>query len=108
LQDRDLPPHVAPEAIVTALLALGVFAASLSIDFANTRYVRAVTAIRPCTAAGWSLAQWFASLVGFLVAFKITLWMLPFEGLGLACGCWLSLELERRKLARGPRLRAVA
>lgn len=77
---------------MTILLALLVFLSAVGIDAANVRYVLAVQRKDAYRAAAWSCAQWGASLVGFLVAVKVTLWMLPFEMLGLYVGCLLSLR----------------
>ena len=74
------------------LLAVAVFLSSMTIDYTNVKYVRAVTEDRAYAAAGWSLAQWTASLLGFLVAVKVTLWLLPAEMLGLWCGCVWSIR----------------
>jgi hypothetical protein len=78
-------------------LGLLVFAASAGIDFANTRYVQAVGRTATHAAARWSVLQWSMSLVGFVVAIKHTLWMLPIECLGLYVGCWLSLRRQKKQ-----------
>lgn len=69
-----------------------MFVSAMAIDWANTRYVLAVGRGDRIVAANWSVLQWCASLVGFLVAIKITLWMLPLELLGLWCGTLLSMR----------------
>jgi hypothetical protein len=40
-------------------------------------------------AARWSLVQWGAATVGFVLAVRVTMWLLPFEGLGLWIGTLL-------------------
>lgn len=82
------------------LVGLAVFVSAALIDLANSRYVLAVTTLAPHRAARWSVLQWAASLVGFLVAVKMTLWMLPVEMLGLYTGTWLSLRWSRDMLSR--------
>lgn len=77
---------------MTFLLALLVFFSAMGIDWANTKYVKAVGANKANAAALWSVVQWCCSLVGFLVAFKVTLWMLPIEALGLIVGTKLSMD----------------
>lgn len=79
------------------LVGIAVFLSSACIDVANTHYVLAVTALAPHRAARWSVLQWAASLVGFLVAVKVTLWMLPVEMLGLYAGTLLSLSWKRSR-----------
>lgn len=89
---------------IDVLLALLVFVASASIDFASARYVRAVGRLEARRAATWSVIQWGAGLVGFLVAFKYSLWMLPMEGLGLFVGTMLSFSHLERTRAASPRV----
>lgn len=74
------------------LLALLVFFSAMGIDYANTRYVKAVDDNRAHHAAAWSVMQWSCGLAGFLVALKVTLWMLPIEALGLYVGTRLSMS----------------
>lgn len=76
-----------------ALLFILVFISSAGIDFANTRYVRAVGELAVNRAACWSLLQWAMSLIGFLFVIKVSLWLLIPEGLGLFFGSWISLRL---------------
>jgi hypothetical protein len=78
--------------MITAFLAIAVFLSALCIDAANVRYVMAVERRDGHRAALWSCLQWGASLVGFLVAIKVTLWMLPLELAGLYFGCLLSMK----------------
>lgn len=78
--------------MTTVLLAIVVFLSALALDFCATRYVRAVARDDAHRAAIWSVLQWSSSLVGFLVAFKVTLWMLPVEALGLWVGTHLSMR----------------
>lgn len=79
------------------LIAILVFFSAAAIDFANTRYVMAVGEGRARAAAKWSVLQWCSSLVGFLVAVKITLWMLPVEMLGLYVGTLWSMRNKTPK-----------
>lgn len=79
------------------ILGVVVFVSSACIDFANTRYVRAVGDDEANKAALWSILQWVSSLVGFLVAVKITLWMLPVEMLGLYVGTLVSMRTRGNK-----------
>ncbi len=79
------------------LIGILVFWSSAALDYCATRYVRAVALDATRAAMLWSVGQWACSLVGFLVAFKVTLWMLPVEAAGLAFGTWLSM---RRPLAK--------
>lgn len=83
--------------ILTIVIGIVVFFSAVGIDFANTRYVQAVGDKDPHRAARWSVLQWVSSLVGFIVAVKITLWMLPVEMLGLYVGTWWSMRNSRNK-----------
>lgn len=81
---------------MSALLATLVFWSAVGIDYCATNYIQAVQARRIQGAMLWSVGQWTCSLVGFLVAVKITLWYLPVEAAGLAFGTWLSMQRARR------------
>ncbi len=74
------------------LLGIVVFFSAMGIDWANTRYVMEVARGRAHKAAFWSVMQWTSSLVGFLIAVKLTLWLLPVECAGLYVGTWLSMR----------------
>ena len=80
------------------LFAILVFVSSAFIDFANTRYVQCVGQGHAHRAGLWSVTQWAASLVGFLIAFKVTLWMLPIEMVGLYVGTRVSLRARPSNL----------
>ena len=77
---------------MTSLLAALVFWSAVGIDYCATSYIRAVQADDVVKAMLWSVCQWSCSLVGFLVAVKVTLWMLPVEAAGLALGTYLSMR----------------
>ena len=78
--------------MVTILLAILVFTAAVSLDFCHARYVQSVQANRACMAAMWSVLQWSAATVAFVVAVKVSLWLLPFEAIGLAVGTLLGMR----------------
>lgn len=67
-------------------MALLVFAAAFSIDFAHARYVLALANGRIQRAASWGVVQWAAGSVAFVLAIKVGLWLLPFEAMGLFLG----------------------
>lgn len=80
-------------------LALGilVFAAAVTINYSGARLDEALRA-QPCrrlAAANWSVAQWCGALVGFVIAVRVSMWVLPLEGLGL----WLGMFLGAGKSA---------
>jgi hypothetical protein len=83
--------------LLTIFIGVLVFFSAVGIDFANTRYVQAVGEKDTHRAARWSVLQWLSSLVGFIVAVKITMWMLPVEMLGLYVGTWWSMRNNRNK-----------
>ncbi len=74
---------------MTTLLCLVVFVAAVTIDFSHARCVTALVAGRRYAAATWSVMQWSAATVGFMVAVRHSMWVLPFEGLGLFLGTLL-------------------
>ena len=83
-----------------------VFVASCTIDFAHTRYVQAVTAGRRHQAAAWSVLQWMAASIGFVVAIRVTMWVLPLEAAGLYVGTLLAVErpkIPKMRVVRGGR-----
>lgn len=71
------------------LLAIGVFLAAVTIDYSHARCVAALVEGRRIAAATWSVLQWSGATVGFIVAVKCSMWVLPFEGLGLFLGTLL-------------------
>jgi hypothetical protein len=73
-------------------LGLLVFCTSAVIDYAHARYAAARDQGRVAGAVIWSLLQWGATTVGFVVAVTISLWMLPFEAAGLALGTYLAVR----------------
>lgn len=80
------------------LLGLLVFASAMCIDLANTNYVLAVNEGNGHKAGLWSVMQWVSGLTGFLIAVKITMWLLPAEAAGLYAGTRLSMFLAGRKV----------
>lgn len=77
------------------LLGLVVFVSAAALDFAHTRYVQAVQVADRHRAARWSVVQWTAATVGFVVAVKVSLWILPFEAAGLYAGTILAVPKVR-------------
>lgn len=69
-------------------LGLVVAAAFAAVDFCAIKYVYAVTAGRRHGAARWSVAQWAASAVGFVLVIKVSLWLMLAEAGGLYIGSW--------------------
>ncbi len=76
-------------------LGLLVFCATCALDFAHTRYVMAVHDRKRHRAAAWSVLQWMAATIGFVVAVKVSLYLLPFEALGLYAGTLLAVPKEK-------------
>ena len=76
---------------MTWLFCLLVLAAATGIDFAHVRHVQAVGAGRAHAAALWSVAQWASATVGFVVAVRVSMWVLPFEAAGLYAGSLLAV-----------------
>lgn len=82
------------------LLAVAVAVATTAVDYAHARYVQALVAGRQHAAARWSVAQWAATSVGFVVAVKYSLLILPAEAVGLYVGTLLGSR-EVRRVASG-------
>ncbi len=84
---------------MTFLLLAGlgalVCASTMAVDFAHARYVVELVAGRRHAAARWSATQGVVSSVGFVLAVKVSLWLLPFEILGLYLGTLLGAKRNR-------------
>ena len=96
-----------------SLIALLVTVCMAGVDFCHARYTRAMMEGRVLHAAFWSVGQWSAASVGFVVAVKISIWYLPFEALGLFLGTLLggrlvtlpkATDVSRRRKNKVPRL----
>lgn len=70
-------------------LAILVTCTMAALDFCHARYTRAMIAGKALQASLWSVGQWTAASVGFVVAVKVSMWYLPFEGLGLFLGSYI-------------------
>lgn len=77
--------------MVTLLLCFTVFLSATLIDFAHARCVVAIQAGAAHRAAGWSMLQWAGATVGFMIAVKVTFWVLPFEAAGLYAGTLIAV-----------------
>ncbi len=81
--------------IELGLLAVLVTLTMGAVDFAHARYALAMMRVRRGehqalhVAARWSVVQWGAASIGFIVSVKVSMWLLPFEGLGLYLGTML-------------------
>lgn len=83
---------------MSVLIAIAVTATMAAVDVAHARYALAMIEVRRlqglrapwlrelARASAWSVIQWGAASVAFLVNVKVSMWYLPFEGLGLALG----------------------
>lgn len=62
------------------------------VDYSHARYNHALAAARRGEAGAehrtgcWSVAAWIPATICFVVAVKVSLWMLPFEAVGLYLG----------------------
>lgn len=94
-------------ALEFSVLALLVTATMAAVDYAHARYVLAMDRVRVVdarglpwwrrpvhAAAGWSVLQWAAAAVGFIVSVRVTMWLLPFEAIGLYLGTVLAGRRE--------------
>ena len=81
---------------MNVLLALLVTVTMAGVDYCHAKYTRAMLEGRVYHAAFWSVGQWSAASVGFVVAVKVSMWYLPFEALGLFCGTILGGRRVRK------------
>lgn len=87
------------------LLGILVFVVAATLDFAHANYVRAVQLRRPYWAALWSVCQWAAGTTAFVIAVKVSLWLLPLEAAGLALGTILGVKRTCGTSEPGPEFR---
>lgn len=87
--------HAQDDSVVQVALGVLIFVASFAIDYAHARYLGAVAAGKSVRAANWSLAQWLAATIGFVVAVKVSLWVLPFEAAGMYAGTLAAIKSAR-------------
>jgi hypothetical protein len=73
------------------MLGLGLVVALsfATMDYCAAKYVRAMIDAKRHVSARWAVAQWAASAVGFVLVIKVTLWLMPFEAVGIYVGSWL-------------------
>lgn len=84
-------------------IAIIVTLAMAGVDYCQSQYACAITRKNkngnpdPAAfqAAFWSVGQWGAATVGFVVAVKLSMWYLPFEAAGLALGSLLGARRLR-------------
>ncbi len=70
------------------LCGLAVVLSTASVDYAHAKHIRALEARARHKAAQWSVAQWLASALGFILIVKVSVYLLPFEACGLYLGSW--------------------
>lgn len=85
------------------LLAAAITLSMATVDFAHARYSRALTRVElgeesPHVPARWSVLQWVAATASFVVAIRVSLYLLPFEGLGLYLGSFLGAQARRTRV----------
>lgn len=74
---------------MSVLLAILVTLTMGALDYCHARYTRAMMDGHTIAASFWSVGQWSAASVGFVVAVKVSMWYLPFEAIGLFVGTLL-------------------
>lgn len=96
--------------MLTLLLAgLLVFLGAVLGDYVEAYYTRAVADLDPRRAGLMSVAMYAVSLIGFFAVFKLSLWLVVPEALGVGLGAWLAVRRQRRERDRKrPHLRIVA
>ena len=83
------------------LLAIAVFVATACVDFAHGRYIGNFVRGRAHGAARWSSTQIACASVGFVLAVKFTLWLVPFEIAGTYVGTWAATKWDVANRPRG-------
>lgn len=78
--------------MMTPLLCLAVLLSATLIDYAHARCVLAIHCGARHRAARWSVLQWAGATLGFVIAVKVTFWVLPFEAAGLYIGTLLAVR----------------
>lgn len=81
---------------MSAELFLLVFIGATCVDYCHANYNMAVEKRDALRASGWSILQWCGSLIGFVVAVKVSLWALPAEAAGLALGTYLAVRRKQK------------
>jgi len=71
------------------LVGLAVFLAAVTINFSGARLDIALRERRRLAASNWSVAQWAAAALVFVIAVKESLWFLPLEAAGLWIGTFI-------------------
>lgn len=74
------------------LIGLLVFVTAAGIDYAHGRYLRAFASGHSLAAASWSVAQWTAGTIAFVVAVKVSMLLIPLEAAGLFVGTLLAVK----------------
>jgi hypothetical protein len=87
--------HVGEPVFMTPLLCLFVLVSATLIDFAHARCIVAIAERAPHRAALWSILQWGGATVGFIIAVKVTFWVLPFEAAGLYLGTVIAVATTK-------------
>ncbi len=86
--------------MMTSLLCLLVFLSATLIDYGHARCVVAINEGAAHRAACWSIVQWAGATIGFIIAVKVTFWVLPFEGAGLYLGTLLAISRKSSAKSR--------
>jgi hypothetical protein len=87
--------HISESVFMTPLLCFVVLLSATLIDFAHARCVVAIAERAPHRAALWSIVQWAGATVGFIIAVKVTFWVLPFEAAGLYLGTVIAVATSK-------------
>lgn len=77
-------------------LAFIMFAFGFALDFADTRHKLAVEARHAHVAASWSVTMYLLGVSSTFAVFKITVWLVVPEVVGLYVGSVVALRTARR------------
>lgn len=79
------------------LVGIAVFASAAVYDFVNASYLSAVADADSSRAARLSVLTYAVGLLGFIGIFKISMWLVVPEAMGLAVGTYAAVEYRAFK-----------
>lgn len=90
--------------MLTALLMLLVFVSAVAWDFAIANYNLALKDLKGHAAGLWSIAAYIVGAIGFVLAVKVTLWIMVPEAIGMYIGTRLAIWGKKRLIAKQARI----
>lgn len=88
------------EALLTLIVAVMVFLAAAVGDYVEAYYMRAVADLDARLAAYSSIGMYAVSLIGFLAVYKMSVWLVAPEAVGVGVGAWIAVRRQLRARTR--------